>query len=216
MLPLVELSQAEVDAVVATVTGGATNVQDIYPLAPLQEGILFHHLLTREGDPYLQTAMLSFTTRTRLDAYVAALQAVVERHDILRTAVVWEGLAEPVQVVWRHAPVPIEDVTVMPEVGEDVALAVYTQFGRRRTRLDARQAPLLRGYVSWDATHAGGQGRWLLALLFHHLVLDHTTWEVMQDEIIAPRTGRQAELPPPLPFREFRGAGTAGGSPGRT
>ena len=192
MLPLVELSQAEVDAVVATVTGGATNVQDIYPLAPLQEGILFHHLLTREGDPYLQTALLSFTTRSRLEAYVAALQAVVERHFIIRTAVVWEGLAEPVQVVWRHAPVPIEDVTVMPEVG-----------WWRRTRLDIRQAPLLRGYVSWDAAYAGGQGRWLFLLLFHHLIMDHVTLEVVQDEIAAHLAGRQAELPPPLPFRNF-------------
>ena len=192
MLPLVKLSQTEIDCVVATVPGGAANVQDIYPLAPLQKGILFHHLLNTETDPYVLASLLGFDTRGRLDAYVAVLQAVVERHDILRTAVVWEGLAEPVQVVWRHAPVPIEDVTVMPEVG-----------WWRRTRLDIRQAPLLRGYVSWDATHAGGQGRWLLSLLFHHLVLDHLTLEVVQDEIIAHLTGRQAELPPPLPFRNF-------------
>ena len=142
MLPLVELSQAAIDAVVAAVPGGSLNVQDIYPLAPLQEGILFHHLLAAEGDAYLLQSLLAFDSRERLDGFVAALNAVIARHDILRTAIVWEGLPQPVQVVWRKAPVPVEEV-ILDAAGGDAAAQLKERFDPRRMRLDLRQAPLI-------------------------------------------------------------------------
>src|SRR6266545_3907944 len=56
MLPLIDLTQEDIDRIVEGVPGGVSNIQDIYALTPLQDGILFHHLLASQGDPYLQSS----------------------------------------------------------------------------------------------------------------------------------------------------------------
>ena len=198
MLPLVELSQAEIDRIVAGVPGGAANVQDIYPLAPLQEGILFHHLLSQEGDPYLTPSVTEFDTRARLEQHLAALQAVIDRHDILRTAVAWEGLREPVQVVWRQAPLPVEEVELDAEAG-DAAEQLWRRYDPRHYRMDLTRAPLRRACIAEDRA----RGRWLLLMLTHHLTSDHESLEVQREEISAHLRGLESELPAPLPFRNY-------------
>ncbi|MGI8710328.1 MAG: non-ribosomal peptide synthetase, partial [Acidimicrobiales bacterium] len=219
MLPLVTLSQAELDAVIATVPGGTANVQDVYPLAPLQEGIFFHHLLARDDDPYLTSHLFSFATRERLDAYLAALEAVIARHDILRTAVVWEELSEPVQVVWRRAPLRVEEVLLAASAttgdaargaGETTNAVdrLYRRVDPRRSWLDVRRAPMLHALVARDvardaARSAGDGQRWLLLLQRHHLVSDHTTLEVLHAEVEAHLLGRADQLPEPVPFRNY-------------
>ncbi|HEX6747845.1 MAG TPA: non-ribosomal peptide synthase/polyketide synthase [Longimicrobium sp.] len=197
MIPLVDLTQVEIDRIVAEVPGGAANVQDIYPLAPLQEGILFHHLLSREGDPYLLSSVGEFETRARLEQYLAALQAVIDRHDVLRTAVAWEGLREPVQVVWRHAPLPVEEVQL--DAAEDAAGQLWRRHDPRRYRMELGRAPLLRACIAEDRA----RGRWLLLMLRHHLTSDHESLEVQREEISAHLRGVESKLPAPLPFRNY-------------
>ncbi|MFN5410404.1 AMP-binding protein, partial [Bradyrhizobium sp.] len=198
LLPLVTLSQAEIDRIAAAVPGGCANIQDIYPLAPLQEGILFHHLLGGEGDVYLLSGLLGFDSRARLDGFLAAFDAVIGRHDILRTAVLWEELPEPVQVVLRHAPLPVEEVE-LDVGGGDVAAQLRARFDARRCRLDVRRAPLLRVFIARDPQSGG----WLLLLQFHHLVMDHTGLEILSEEIASHLRGEAERLAMPLPFRTY-------------
>ncbi|MBD2816129.1 non-ribosomal peptide synthetase, partial [Xenorhabdus sp. Flor] len=201
MLPLVSLSQAEIDIIVEATSGGVNNIQDIYPLAPLQEGILFHHLLQTQGDTYLLNSLLAFDTRDHLDAFLSALQQVIDRHDILRTAACWQELTQPVQVVWRQAPLSVNVFT--PATTEDVAAQLQAHTDPRRYRLDLSRAPLFAA----DIAHDPVQDEWLLVLRFHHLVCDHITLALIFAEIAQIQhqilQGEAVTLPPALPYRNF-------------
>src|SRR5262249_44284006 len=119
MLTLMELDERAVSTIVEAIPGGARNIQDIYPLAPLQEGILFHHLLKASGsDPYGRFLLIRFSDRVKLDDFNSSLQQIIDRHDVLRTAFVWGQLLQPVQVVCRRAELPVQELAF--ESGTDV------------------------------------------------------------------------------------------------
>ncbi|WP_431262152.1 amino acid adenylation domain-containing protein [Roseateles chitinivorans] len=197
MLPLVSLTQSEIDGLVAGVPGGVSNLQDLYPLAPLQAGILFHHMLETTGDPYLLRLVLGFDSRDRLDRFLDALQQVIQRHDILRSAFEWEHLSSPVQVVWRQATLPVESLRLTST--DDALGELLTRVDPRQRRLDLRQAPLMAAYIAADTSSPS----WFLTLLNHHLIGDHVTLDLIVEEVRAILEGRSEDLPEPASYRAF-------------
>ncbi|MFD3731735.1 amino acid adenylation domain-containing protein [Streptomyces sp. NPDC058632] len=198
MLPLVRLDQAEIDSVVEKVPGGAPNVQDIYPLVPSQEGILFHHLMDPANDPYVIPILLVAPDQQVCDSFVAALQALMDRHDVMRTAVVTEGLPEPVQVVLRDVRLEVERLSLDPD--EDAERQARAWLSRPGA-MSLDRAPLLRLAIAADRHSAQ---RYLL-LSVHHLIEDATSLRLILDELTAHMAGRPERLAPPPAYRDFVG-----------
>ena len=197
LLSLASLTTEQIDRIAGDVAGGAANIADAFCLTPVQEGMLFHHLMDagNSSDVYVLPVTLRFDSRTRLQSFLDALQQVVDRNDILRTSLAWERLPEPVQVVWRQARLPVQEITLAGD-GHDAVQELLAAAG---SRVDLGSAPLLRVYV---AAEPGGQ-RWLALLQVHHLILDNTALELMLGEVAAFAGGYGNLLPEPVPFRDF-------------
>ena len=195
MLPLIELQPQTIELITQAVPGGAANIQDIYPVSPLQEGMLFHHLLNRRRDAYGRSLLLSLSSRRKIEQLVAALGRMIERHDILRTAILWDGLPQPVQVVYRRA------TPIVQEIALDSARNVMEQLrGRMESedrKLELRQAPLLRVEIAAESNSAA----YYALIHTHHLVFDNQSLQALLAEIVAFVEGRAAELPVPVPYR---------------
>jgi amino acid adenylation domain-containing protein/non-ribosomal peptide synthase protein (TIGR01720 family) len=196
--PLAGLSQAQLDAVVA-----GHRVEDLYPLSPMQEGILFHVAFGGESQAYqVQVARM---VEGELDAalFQRAWGEVVSRHPILRTSFVWEGLPRPLQRVHAQAEVPwtVQDWRGLDEAAQSAALDRYLA-DDRALGFDVGRAPLLR----CGLFRVGERAHWFVRSS-HHLLLDGwASARVVTEAFRVYRAwagGQPLELGPVRPYRDY-------------
>ena len=177
------------------------DVTDLYPLTPMQEGMLFETIRAPDASVYVQ--QLSCLVRGALDeeAFTFAWQAVVDRHDALRTSFSWEDADRPVQLVHRKVVLPITRLSWV-DVGEaEQASRLEVLLERdRATGFDLRDAPLMR----LTLVHLGPT-RVQVVWTHHHVVLDGWSLPIVLRDVLrlyeARVNGRSAALPPAPPFR---------------
>src|SRR5262249_34676510 len=114
----------------------ATNelIEDIYPLSPMQQGLLFHSLYSEGTGVYVQQMSCTFEGKLNASAFERAWQRIMDRHAILRTAFVWDDLEEPVQVVQRNAALPLDrqDWRSLSDAEQEARLAQLFEDDRRQ------------------------------------------------------------------------------------
>jgi len=178
-------------------------IEDVYPLSPLQEGILFHSLVDRQADPYFRQVSYELLGPLDAPAFERAWQAVMDRHSALRAAFVWEKRDEPRQVVFRKVKLPFE-VQDWREISPDEQadrLSAFLEEDRRRG-FQLSRAPLLRLALLRldDEVHR-------FVWSHHHLLLDGWSVALVLREVAALyqafRQGRELELEPSPAFGDY-------------
>ncbi|SDQ31306.1 non-ribosomal peptide synthetase [Pseudovibrio sp. Tun.PSC04-5.I4] len=194
------LSQSQLEDLSQFIPGGHGNVKDVYPLTPLQEGFYFHHQLAKSGDPYLLWSLMAFQNKDALQNYLDALQNVMNRHDILRTLFVSEGLPNPLQVVLKN--VRLQSCEILAEnlcSTGDIAQRLRQQFDPRTYQIKLHEPSLTRVFYCFDEHNQ----RWLALKLFHHIIDDNTSLKQLNAEMKAYMTGAGESLPEPAQFGDF-------------
>ena len=82
------------------------NVQDVYPLSPMQEGMLFHSLQAPDSGVFVEQLHARLRGDFQIERFQQAWSSVILNHDALRTSILWDGLDEPLQVVNHAADLP--------------------------------------------------------------------------------------------------------------
>ncbi|MEC4817318.1 MAG: amino acid adenylation domain-containing protein [Scytonema sp. PMC 1069.18] len=179
------------------------NLEDIYPLSPMQEGMLFHTVYSPEEGMYFEQVTGRISGLYDISAFHIAWQKVVERHPVLRSAFVWEGQKQAVQIVNKSidfAIIPYDWRDLSPEE-QDEELKRYLNEDRKQGFV-LEQAPLMR-----FAMMRLDNSTWEWVWSHHHILLDGWSLPILFQEVLtiyeSTLQGVSPSLPPVPPYRNY-------------
>ncbi|MBS0180177.1 MAG: amino acid adenylation domain-containing protein, partial [Nitrospira sp.] len=176
-----DLSAQLVDeASYAAATAACPSLEDVYPLSPLQQGLLFHNLYAPGSGVYIEQMSWRMQGALNLQHFRGAWQRVADRHPVLRTRFLWRETSSPIQIVvpsvevpwteldWRHCPSAEQDIQFTRLVEED-----------RRTDFDFERPPLMRLTV----VRLAGETYDVL-WTHHHILMDGWCLPILLQEVL--------------------------------
>ncbi|MDF0752669.1 amino acid adenylation domain-containing protein, partial [Marinobacter sp. 71-i] len=182
-VPLAALDQAALDALPAP----PREIDDILPLTPMQQGLLFHSELGGSADLYVNQVSVTIDNLP-VEGFKVAWADAIRRHPILRAAFIHApGTQAPLQLIHRQAELTIRELDWRDvRAGGLDALCEL----EKTTPFDLAQPPLMRlVLVRLD------ERRWQMVWTLHHILLDGWSSAALLSEILQQTLGRQAETP---------------------
>ena len=179
------------------------NLEDIYPLTPMQEGMLFHTLYSPESGLYCEQLSFTFCGDLSKQAFKHAWQRIVERHPVFRTLVVWKNRNKPLQVVLKSIDIPWKkyDWRSLSKAEQQKQIEDFLQADRNQG-FELEKAPLMRFAIIQLANET-----YRFVWSHHHLLMDGWCLPIIFKEVLAFyeafRHGKDLHLPNPRPYRDY-------------
>lgn len=183
------------------------NIENIYSLSPLQQGLLFHSVYEPTSRVYQQQLSLRIEGTLDTIAFAAAWRQMMTRHTVLRTAILWEDLDDAYQVVLGDLPLPLTELDWRGHSDQDTALCTL-EIAQRQEALDLSAPPLMRLCLVRLADQ-----RWQFIWTHHHIVLDGWSEGIVLRDWLAcyhalrqqqtPQLSQTFQLPPTRPFQDY-------------
>ncbi|NWE73746.1 amino acid adenylation domain-containing protein, partial [Pseudomonas gingeri] len=199
--PLARLTQGQLDALPVA----ASQIEDVYPLTPMQEGLLLHTLLEPGTGLYYMQDRYRINSELDPQRFAQAWQAVIARHEALRASFCWNVGEDMLQVIHKPGSTPIEylDWSAEPEDQQEPRLQSLLKSEREAGFDLLREAPFHLRLIKV------GAARYWFMMSNHHILIDAWCRSLLMNDFFEIYTalgeGREAQLAVPPRYRDYIG-----------
>jgi amino acid adenylation domain-containing protein len=179
------------------------DIEAIYPLSPMQQGMLFHTLYQPESRIYFEQFRFTIHGDLNKSAFEQAWQQVVQRHAALRSLFVWKNRKQPVQVVRKQVNLTWinRDLCLLSTEEQQKQIICFLNIDKEQS-FELDKAPLMR-FVLFRLADETYHFVWS----FHHILLDGWSWPILFKEIFAfyesITNNQQLYLAPSRSYRDY-------------
>ncbi|WP_138763966.1 non-ribosomal peptide synthetase [Pseudomonas lactis] len=197
--PLARLTQVQLDALPVS----ASAIEDVYPLTPMQEGLLLHTLLEPGTGLYYMQDRYRINSALDPERFAQAWQAVIARHEALRASFCWNVGEDMLQVIHKPGSTPIEylDWSADPQDEHEPRLQALLKAEREAGFDLLNQAPFHLRLIRV------GEARYWFMMSNHHILIDAWCRSLLMNDFFDIYTalgeGRDAQLATPPRYRDY-------------
>jgi surfactin family lipopeptide synthetase C len=179
------------------------NIEDLYELSSMQQGMLFHTLYAPESEVYFEQLLCILSGELNFPAFQKAWEQVVTRHSVLRSSFYWEEIEKPLQMVSKQVDLPWVQLDWRHLTADEQQNHLEDFLSSDRQKgFDLAQAPLMR-FTIIQLTKQTYQFIWS----HHHILFDGWSMQIVLKEVLAfyeaNQRGEHLPFQPVRPYREY-------------